>query len=264
MLAPEQWIQLQTTGVARIPGVVDRATVDRMADAVWASLAPRGVDRADPSTWPVGFVNKHQGLRKSKVFDAFDNEQTAGIVDDLLGAGMWEARLSWGPALVTFPQPGPWTIPHKIWHFDLPARGDPDRPGVARLFGYITDVVARGGATLVVEGSHELVRRMVSRSGTHDAGNSNHIRRQLMAEHPWFRALCHEGGDRVRQFMTDGDEIDGVPVRVAELTAQAGDIVAMLPWTMHNLSMNCATTPRFAVTHTLHRHAVDQSERELK
>ena len=56
--------------------------------------------------------------------------------------------------------------------------------------------------------------------------------------------------------MIDGDEIDGVRVRVAELTAQAGDIVVMLPWTMHNLAMNCAVTPRLMVTHPIYR--VDQ------
>lgn len=53
--------------------------------------------------------------------------------------------------------------------------------------------------------------------------------------------------------MVDGDEIDGVRVRVAELAADAGDVVVMLPWTMHSLSMNCAATPRFMVTHWILR-----------
>ena len=78
---------------------------------------------------------------------------------------MWGARAAdqaWGPALVTFPQPGPWTLPHKVWHVDLPGRGVPDTAGAVRLFGYASDVVTWGGATLVVEGSHELVRRMVA------------------------------------------------------------------------------------------------------
>ena len=79
-----------------------------------------------------------------------------------------------------------------------------------------------------------------------------------MADHSWFRALGREGsegGDRVRQFMVDGDEIDGVRVRVAELTAAAGDVVVMQPWTLHNLSMNCADRPRFMVTHTVYRQS---------
>ncbi len=160
VLTASQQAQLATTGVARIPGVVDGATCARLADAVWASLASRGVDRTDPSTWPVGFSGKNQGLRKARVFDAFRTPATSAIVDQLLGRETWENDQSWGPALVTFPEPGPWTVPHKSWHLDLPGRGDPDRPHAVRLFGYISDVVARGGGTLVVEGSHELVRRM--------------------------------------------------------------------------------------------------------
>ena len=53
--------------------------------------------------------------------------------------------------------------------------------------------------------------------------------------------------------MVDGDEIDGVHVRVAELTGRAGDVVVMQPWTLHNFSMNCADVPRFMVTHTVFR-----------
>jgi len=54
--------------------------------------------------------------------------------------------------------------------------------------------------------------------------------------------------------MVDGDEIDGVRVRVAELTGEAGDVTVMLPWTMHNFSMNCSPEPRLMVTHTVLRN----------
>jgi hypothetical protein len=54
--------------------------------------------------------------------------------------------------------------------------------------------------------------------------------------------------------MIDGDEVDGVRVRVVELTGQPGDVVAMMPWTMHNFSMNTTPRPRFMVTHTIMRH----------
>jgi hypothetical protein len=230
-----------------------------MVEAVWAGLATRGVERGRRDTWPVGLVSKNQGLRKGRVFDAFGTAPaTVALVDGLLGPGHWHDEAAWGPALVTFPEPGPWVVPHKVWHLDLPGRGDPDRQHVVRLFGYVSDVVPGGGGTLVVEGSHELVRRMVAAAPGRDAGSSSEVRKRLVAEHPWFRALCSEAGKagaggRVRQFMTDGDEIDGVRVRVAELTADAGDVVVMQPWTMHNFSMNCADEPRFMVTHTIWR-----------
>jgi hypothetical protein len=254
VLTGEQQGLLETVGWVRLPGVVGRAVADGMADAVWASLAARGVERDRPATWPEGLVTKHQGLRKLRRFDAFGTAPaTVGLVDELLGVGCWRADQAWGPALVTFPEPGPWTLPHKVWHVDLPGRGDPDTAEAVRLFGYASDVVSRGGATLVVEGSHELVRRMVAAAPDHDAGGSADLRRKLLA-HPWFRALSREGpADRVRPFMVDGDEIDGVHVRVAELTARAGDVVVMHPWTLHNFSMNCADAPRFMVTHTVFR-----------
>ena len=253
MLSEDQRARLATAGVARVRGVVDPDVASVMADAVWASLARTGVDRTDRSTWPTGFVGKHQALRKARSFDAFDNERTADVVDELLGAGRWQEGGGWGPALVTFPEPGPWTVPHRVWHFDLPAKGDPDQPQVARLFGYVTLVVPQGGGTLVVEGSHELVRRMVAAAPAHDAGAAADVRKRLVRDHEWFRALCREGGDRIRQFMEDGDEIDGVRVRVVELTAEAGDLYVMLPWTLHNLAMNVADEPRFMVTHSIHR-----------
>jgi hypothetical protein len=259
VLTGEQRGLLETVGWVRLPGVLAAEAAVVMADSVWASLTERGVERERPETWPVGFVGKHQGLRKQRVFDAFGTAPaTVAVVEELLGTGAGRADHAWGPALVTFPQPGPWTVPHKVWHFDLPGRGDPDRAQVVRLFGYVSDVGERGGATLVVEGSHELVRRMVAAAPGHDAGGSADLRKQLLAAHPWFRALGSEGtADRVQRFMVDGDEIDGVRVRVAELTAEAGDVVVMQPWTMHNLSMNCAAAPRFVVTHTVYGHDAD-------
>jgi Phytanoyl-CoA dioxygenase (PhyH) len=243
--------RLAATGIVRLPGVVDRAAAERMADEVWAALAARGVDRADPRTWPQGFVGKHQALRRRRVFDAFAAPAIAALADDLLGPGAWFGGVPWGPALVTFPEPGPWTVPHHSWHVDLPARGDPDAPGAVRLFGYVADVVPEGGGTVIVEGSHELVRRMVAAAPGHDAGDSARVQRRLAAASPWFRALRREGGDRIRRFMLDGDEVDGVRVRVVELTAAAGDAVVMLPWTLHSLAMNCSPAPRFMVTHTI-------------
>jgi len=256
VLTDAQWDELRVTGVTRVRGAVARGDVDSMTDRVWALFERRGILRDDRSTWPTGYGAKNQSLRKSGALNRFANETTAGLVNDLLGAGTWIDSEAWGPALVTWPQPGPWQLPRKSWHFDVPGRGDPDRPEAARLFGFLSSVRAHGGGTLVVEGSHELVRRMVACSPDHDAGPSTDLRKALSRQHPWFAALLRDGVDRVQQFMLDGDEIDGVRVRVVELTGEPGDVTVMLPWTMHNLSMNCSNEPRLMVTHTVLR--VDQ------
>ncbi len=67
--------------------------------------------------------------------------------------------------------------------------GDPDRQEVVRLFGLIAEVRPRGGGTMVVEGSHELVRRLAASSSITDDGSSVEIRKALAATHPWF-PLC--------------------------------------------------------------------------
>ena len=235
-------------------GAVSMRDVESMTERIWALFERRGIRRDDRSTWPVGLGSKNQALRRSGALNGFANEVTTALLDDLLGGGTWVESEAWGPALITWPQPGPWTLPRKSWHVDVPGRGNPDRPEVARLFGFVSSVGPRGGGTLVVEGSHELVRRLVVQSPDHDAGQSNDIRKLLCRRHPWFAALTREGAAGVQQFMVDGDEVDGVRVRVGELTGEPGDVTVMTPWTLHNFSMNCASEPRLMVTHTVLRH----------
>ncbi len=112
------------------------------------------------------------------------------------------------------------------------------------MFGFVGEVAPQGGGTLVIEGSHELVRRMVAQTDNHDLGKSGVAKKKLFSRYPWFHAPDFAGV-----------ELDGVCVRVRELTGQPGDVVLMLPWTLHNGNMNCSAEPRFMVTHTAYRGA---------
>ena len=185
-----------------------------------------------------------QGLRQAGVFAPFANDALFAVVDQLLGDDTWSKPRQEGQALISFPQPEPWEIPHKTWHFDLPAKGALNGFQAVRMFGYAATVGPRGGATLLVEGSHELVRRMVERSPNHNAGQSADVRRRLAGRSAWFKALTTAGGDRVDRFMADGDEVDGVRVRVVEATGNAGDVCFMHPWMLHNIAQELPPTGR--------------------
>jgi ectoine hydroxylase-related dioxygenase (phytanoyl-CoA dioxygenase family) len=185
------------------------------------------------------------------VFRAFLTDELDAVSDQLLGPG-WHSYDQHPQALISFPQEAAWELPHKVWHFDLPARGQTDHLPAVRFFGFANRVVERGGGTLVVSGSHELVRRLVEASPSQDFGQSADVRRELRRVSPWFAALAAEGGDRIRQFMVDGDEVDGVRVRVVELTGEAGDVVVMHPWVFHNISQNTAERPRMMMSHTVY------------
>jgi len=222
-----------------------------MSDRIWAFYARRGVAQDVPETWPTGLSSKNQGLRQSGVFNRFANRLSAFLLDDLLGTGTWTESEGWGPALITWPEPGPWHVPGANWHLDLPARGDPDRPGAARLFGFISEVKPQAGGTLVVEGTHELVRRLIVDSPGQDAGQSSDVLKKLRRLSPWIAALSRPEVNSVQRFMLDGDDVDGVRVRVAELTGAPGDVVIMMPWSLHTFSTNSSLVPRFMVTHTV-------------
>ena len=230
------------SGIGYIHGALARDEADAISDRVWDAYAARGVQRDDPSTWPAGWRGlqvKLQSLRKSGVFAPFGNDVVASTITELLGDGWYEPD-PWGGPLISFPTPGPWQLPPSGWHSDLPAKGGAERPTALRLFGFASEVSPHGGGTLVVEGSHELIRRMVAESPDLDAGKSAIVKRELRRRHPWFQSPTLEP-----------TTIDGVTVRVRELTGQPGDVAYLLPWTLHNVSMNCSDRPRFMVTHTV-------------
>jgi ectoine hydroxylase-related dioxygenase (phytanoyl-CoA dioxygenase family) len=251
---------LQETGLAHLRGAIEPSAAAAMADVVWRALGTQGIERVAPATWPSGPVDQPAQQRRDRSFEPFTSATLVAAADELVGVG-WSAAGTWGPVLVTFPERGPWALPDRGWHVDLPGRGPVDRLAALRLYGCLTDVGPGGGGTLVVEGSHELVRRLVASSPGHDAGSSAQLRAALAERHRWLRALA-EGGGRLRSWMTGGEEVDGVRVRVVEVTGAAGDVVVMLPWTMHNRSMNTSSQPRFALTHTFlaapRAHPADQ------
>ena len=238
MLSAAHLDELRTRGLTYVRALISREQAAAIEDRIWEFFARRGIDRTDRSTWPPGgLMSNVQGLRQAGVFAPFANDALFAVVDQLLGCDTWTKPRQEGQALITFPQPEPWEIPHKIWHFDLPAKGAVDSFQAVRVFGYAATVGPRGGATLLVEGSHELVRRMVERSPNQNAGQSADVRRRLVGRSGWFKALTTAGGDRVDRFMLDGDEVDGVRVRVVEATGNAGDVCVMHPWMLHNIAI---------------------------
>ena len=66
-----------------------------------------------------------------------------------------------------------------------------------------------------------------------------------MRSQPWLKALATDDDDpdRNERFMTETD-VDGVPVRVVELTGAAGTVYITHPWVLHSLAPNTRKTPR--------------------
>jgi len=70
------------------------------------------------------------------------------------------------------------------------------------------------------------------------------------AAHPWLGGLWKpgDGGDRIQRYMYDGTIIDGVPLRVVELTGEPGDVILMHSDCFHAVAPNRLTQPRMMLT----------------
>jgi hypothetical protein len=255
-------VQRQTffeRGTVRLPGAFSGLDAERMVDRIWQLLEKKSaLRRYEPSTWtgrqPTGF----QSLTRTNLFNSIGSPVVIDALNDLFGVGEWTSTNSWGVPLVTFPEnERAWYVPRNQWHLDFPARGIVDQfPGI-RVLAFIAPVETNGGGTVVAAGSHRFVERFLA-TGQAEKGHSATVRDALAASHPWFRALWSDGSDgtdRTKRFIEKSEFIDGVDVRVEELTGATGDIILMHPWTFHAPAPNCNQRPRMMVSHSVYRKA---------
>jgi len=253
-LTSQQLAAFEQTGVVRLPGFLPKESVAAMADAIWADLNRRyGVERDRRDTWmlaphgPRGW----QALIRSGAFSPLGTPELLELGDAFLGRAAWTTPKRWGQPLVTFPT-GDWDVPHASWHIDLPASGSLGRLSVLRIFAFLEPVAPRGGGTAYVAGSHRAVVDRAKEAGRERKLNSHHMRAVLQTEEPWLADLLSAGGaDRADRFMRRWGEMRGYPVRVEEMTGEAGDIILMHPAMIHVGTPNGLGRPRMMLVETL-------------
>jgi hypothetical protein len=247
-LTRTQWTTFETTGVVRLPGLIPRADAQAMADPIWDFLARRdGIRHEAPETWTKIRPAQFLPLARTGAFAAMASPGVITALDDVFGAGGWLRPARWGQPLVTFPAPDrAWDVPHASWHLDLDGKLAPGLPtDYLRAFALLTDLEPGGGGTAYVAGSHRLSIDWARQRGGGPI-RSAEARERLVREHPWFAALCSasDRADRMRRFMEVGATIEGVPVRVCEMTGEAGDVILMHPATLHTIAPNRREVPR--------------------
>ncbi len=244
VFSTDQREAFQRDGFVYLPRALPADQVDAMRDQMWAILTRHGATSSDPSTWNSGQTQQLQTIRRHDPSPAA-SPPVAAALDDTLGRGTWTCKPNWQQALVTYPVPGPWTLPNRVWHLDHPYWHPPDRIVAVNLFLLLDDVMPQGGATLVVKGSHRVVARFVPTVEGLTDKKMKPIRLQFDAHHEWFRDLTRTDDEgRVTRLMDTEGDVDGVSVRVTELTGRAGDVVLCHPWLVHAGSPNVLDQPR--------------------
>jgi hypothetical protein len=223
-----------------------------MRQRLWQHLAGTHAIHPDrPQTWPVHAPAQFQKLTGTGAFDAMATGQLCTVIDGLLGAGRWQPPAHWGRPLVTFPHPGTaWDVPTSGWHLDSQ---DLELTMLA-VFAHLAPVRPRGGGTLVITGSHQLTTPAGPQAGNIPV-RSREVKTYLSTVHPWLRDLWNAHGDtgRIHRYLTAGADIDGVHLRVEELTGESGDAVIMHPRLLHVVAPNSLPVPRMLLLQFLHR-----------
>jgi ectoine hydroxylase-related dioxygenase (phytanoyl-CoA dioxygenase family) len=215
----------------------------------WRELeGTHGIRRDDRSSWRQ-IVGDLKAAKRDPVQDKILTARVRGVFDDLLGRGAWMRPRDWGRPLVTFPEPGPWDVPAGHWHWDNPCWLHLDQPRALFVVSFIGPVAPRSGGTVILSGSPRLVvqqERRIPASQRHDS-IARH-RERFNRSHPWIMALNGQApspADRIAAFMDRETIIEGVPLRVAELTGEPGDMVFCHPVMVHCVAPNRGERPRF-------------------
>lgn len=252
--------QLQALGFVKRAGAVPAELARAQCDAIWRELAAlHGMARDDPRTW-----RQPAKAPRSPKRHASERGITAalrGALDALLGAGSWPEPSDWGNVLFTFPNAERWRLPKATWHWDSPIA--PHRDGAAGLhvFVLLDRMRPGGGATLFVQGVHRLTLAYYAGLSPEErrAKHAAH-RRRVTSSNAWLRQLMGtEPGpeDRIRHFMERASEVDGVPLRVREMTGEPGDVYLLHPLLLHSGASNARDTPRAMRGKLLVRHGFD-------
>jgi hypothetical protein len=215
----------------------------------WRELEDtHGIRRTDRSSWHqiAGDLKaaKHDPLQAGIL-----TGQVRGVFDDLLGEAAWSPPRDWGRPLVTFPEPGAWQVPARLWHWDNPCELHLERPRALFVVSFIGSVAPGGGGTVILSGSPRLLLQQQRRIPAGERGGSGaRIWERFHRSHPWLMALTGHApspADRTAAFMDGETVVEGVPLRVVELTGEPGDMVFCHPVMVHCAAPNRGTRPRF-------------------
>ena len=245
-----------STGYIRLEKVLPDDCLDSMMAHAWQLMGQQGIKREDPASWTrvdayfgIRGVQKLQALR-----EAGGTPESYPVVRETLDAVFAHRPRrkapNWGQALVTLPGgAAPWLLPGSTWHFDHRVPASAAVTGV-NVFLLMDDVAPGGGGTVVLRNSPLLMKRYLASNP--EATSLSRQNKGFLRFDPWLSGLkCPFDAcsvERNRKYMTEDTLVREVPVRVVELTGQAGDVYITHPALLHAPAMNVLDRPRMMCT----------------
>ena len=160
MLTQHQRDEFETHGLLKLPEAIPAATATRMAEQTLEYLATEeSIQRNRGQGWLTERPAGMQPLTRAGTFDAVAEGSVPVALDDLYGQEGWRRPKNWGRALVTFRTADEWDVPTGGWHLDgIPTPTTTQDPSAITVFVILAPLRPRGGGTLIITGSHRLLR----------------------------------------------------------------------------------------------------------
>jgi hypothetical protein len=241
--------RFERDGYVVIKEAFSRADGLAMERRWWSELTDtHNIRPDDRSSWHQ-IPGNLKAAKRDRIHAAILTDRVRGVFDDLLGAGTWPPPKDWGVTLVTFPEPGSWEVPTRFWHWDNPLELHLDRPRGLFVVSFIGSVAPRSGGTLILSGSPRLLIERERRIPA-DQRQVPAVKpwERFHRSHPWLMELTGKAPspeDRIAAFMDRETIVEGVPLRVVELTGEPGDMVFCHPVMVHCRAPNRGERPRF-------------------
>jgi hypothetical protein len=248
-LTPAEVQCFERNGYVVVREAFSRADALAMERRWWQELEDRHNIRPDDRSGWRQLPADLKAAKRDPIQARILTDTVRRVFDDLLGEGAWQPPRDWGRPLVTFPEPGAWELPTGLWHWDNPCDLHVDHPRALFVVSFIGSVAQRGGGTLILSGSPRLLIQQERRIPADERrGSIATLRDRFHRSHPWIMALTGQvpsPADRIAAFMDRETIVEGVPLRVVELTGEPGDMVFCHPVMVHCVAPNRGTRPRF-------------------
>ena len=255
MLTPNEHQTYTEWGLVKIKALIPPQVVEPIRELVmerlrrrefWGSegwIAPTGADRQKRLNTTIKEIS-----RNTKSLRSILTDRVLDYARELVSGDEIELSSPIAQFLFTAPRSyvlnhdgqwdGKWEVPRSIWHLDMPRSAAMGAPG-PEMFTFVNKVEPKGGGTLVLAGSHQLLNDVEYLS-------SKNVKRRLK-RHTYFRELTGKGVDDRSRFMEEVGSIDNVPVKVVELTGDPGDVYFVDLRLLHSLGANTSDQPRMMI-----------------
>ena len=240
VLSPEEVEAFEKRGYLHLKEAFPRAAALEMQEFMWSELERmHGFKRDDPATWNLEGWSPDRApyrwtmlrLNQSKdhpIYKKLAAPRMVSALEEVAGEHAASLKQSWGAFTPVFPSRSnaPWNLGDGG---EWGCYADPQVPWSMGVITFFSDVRPQGGGRLLVEGSHRLVRAFHDRLNPGQLLDGRHLPvREFCERYPFFAELTGkepDRGDRVRRYMEETTEVDGVELRVVELTGEPGDAV---------------------------------------